>query len=91
MTPRSPHRSGESTVMRMKFRPIHSLSTAALAAGLQLVAPGCDGGVGVDVEINVSTSPTSHTSPGPDSGCGDDLIDPGEQCDDGEANGPGPA
>ncbi|MFY0533554.1 DUF4215 domain-containing protein [Nannocystis pusilla] len=69
----------------MKIRPTHSLRAGLLAAGLQLAAPGCDSALDVAVDINVSSAGTAGSA------CGDDQIDPGEQCDDGPLNGPGKA
>ncbi|WP_271993721.1 DUF4215 domain-containing protein [Nannocystis radixulma] len=65
--------------MPMKFSTHHSFHAGLLAAALQFVTPGCDGEVAVSINVD-----------GPSWGtCGNGLLETGEQCDDGAANGPG--
>jgi cysteine-rich repeat protein len=71
------------------------LLTGALACGLLVAAcGGLDGPGGVDdtgdddtTGGDATTAPTGAPTTGDGGACGDGVVDPGEDCDDGEANG----
>jgi fibro-slime domain-containing protein len=77
--------------MRRPSSPSALLVAALAGAGLLLAAPGCTGGYGTGQSGGTSSAgggqkpvdgPTPVTPP-TDPACGNAVLDPGEQCDDG--------